>query len=98
MSRDLRLTKHSGNGQKKRKQKPLASVTKNNIASVANANIRLIKVIDKRMKEKTAAQDKVLRTNQVKNWIDNDNVSPNLMCQFMDGGMYFVLGEGGVGD
>ena len=49
------------------------------------------------MKEKTAAQDKVLRTNQVKNWIDNDNVSPNLMCQFRDGGMYFVLGEGGGG-
>ena len=47
------------------------------------------------MKEKTAAQDKVLRTNQVKNWIDNDNVSPNLMCQFRDGGMYFALGEGG---
>ena len=46
------------------------------------------------MKEKTAAQDNVLRTNQVKNWIDNDNVSPNLMCQFRDGGMYFVLGEG----
>ena len=50
------------------------------------------------MKEKTAAQDKVLRTNQVKNWIDNDNVSPNLMCQFTDGVMYFVLGKGGGGD
>ena len=46
------------------------------------------------MKEKTAAQDKVLRTNQVKNWIDNDNVSPNLMCQFRDGGMYLSWGRG----
>ena len=49
------------------------------------------------MKEKTAAQDKVLRTNQVKNWIDNDNVSPNLMCQFRDCGMYLSWGRGGGG-
>ena len=31
---------------------PFASVAKKNIASVANANIRLIKVIEKKMKEK----------------------------------------------